>query len=85
MEVKNPVATYEVLDETEASALKEDDVDENANDIDVKITPMPLDKPTVIQQQDQTSRTSRKNVCIWDKTQKRRANLCHGCFTKRRD
>lgn len=54
VEVKNPVATYEVLDETEVEALKEDEVDENANGIDVKITPMPLDNPTVMQQQDQS-------------------------------
>lgn len=54
MEVKNPVATYEVLDETEVETLKEEEVDENVNDIEVKITPMTLDKPTVIQQQDQS-------------------------------
>jgi two-component system LytT family response regulator len=54
VEVKNPVATYEVLDETEVEALKEDEVDENANGIDVKITPMPLDNPTVMQKQDQS-------------------------------
>ena len=54
MEVKNPVATYEVLDETEVEALKADEVDENINDIEVKITPTTLDKPTVIQQKDQS-------------------------------
>jgi DNA-binding LytR/AlgR family response regulator len=54
MEVKNPVATYEVLDETEVEALKADEVDENVNDIEVKITPTTLDKPTVIQQKDQS-------------------------------
>jgi DNA-binding LytR/AlgR family response regulator len=54
MEVKNPVATYEVLDETEVEALKADKVDENVNDIEVKITPTTLDKPTVIQQKDQS-------------------------------
>ncbi|WP_264519885.1 LytR/AlgR family response regulator transcription factor [Flavobacterium sp. N1994] len=49
MEVKNPVATYEVLDETET--LDEEKVDENVNDIEVKITPITLEKPTVIQQE----------------------------------
>jgi DNA-binding LytR/AlgR family response regulator len=54
MEVKNPVATYEVLDETEAIAIEEEQIAENVNDIEVKVTPMTLDKPTVIQQQDQS-------------------------------
>lgn len=54
MEVKNPVATYEVLDETEAVVLEEEEIAENVNDIEVKITPMALDKPTVIQQKDQS-------------------------------
>ena len=49
MEVKNPVATYEVLDETET--LHEEQVDENVNDIEVKITPITLEKPTIIQQE----------------------------------
>lgn len=54
MEVKNPVATFEVLDETEAVVLEEELVDENVNDIEVKVTPMVLDKPTVVQQADQS-------------------------------
>ena len=49
-EEKNPAATFEVLDETQAEALKEDEVDENANDIEVKITPFSLEKPIVFQQ-----------------------------------
>jgi DNA-binding LytR/AlgR family response regulator len=48
MEVKNPVATYEVLDETET--LQEEQIDENVNDIEVKITPIIHEKPTVMQQ-----------------------------------
>ena len=48
MEVKNPAATYEVLDETET--LQEEQVDENVNDIEVKITPIIHEKPTVMQQ-----------------------------------
>jgi DNA-binding LytR/AlgR family response regulator len=55
IEVKNPVATYEVLDETEVEALKEEDlVAENVDDIEVKITPFPIEKPMVMQQQDQS-------------------------------
>jgi len=52
MEVKNPVATYEVLDEAEAALVLEekDDIDPNVNDIEVKITPMPADKAVVMQQ-----------------------------------
>ena len=49
MEVKNPVATYEVLDEAET--LREERVDRNINDIEVKITPITLEKPTVVQQE----------------------------------
>ena len=55
MEVKNPVATYEVLDETEVESLKEEDqIAENVNDIEVKITPFSLEKPLVMQQQGQS-------------------------------
>ncbi len=54
MEVKNPVATYEVLDEAEVVTLEEDEIHENVNDIEVKVTPMNLEKPTVIQQLDQS-------------------------------
>ena len=54
MEVKNPVATYEVLDEAQVEKLKEDEIDENVNDIEVKTTPFSLEKPTVIQQQDKS-------------------------------
>ena len=54
MEMKNPVATYEVLDEAEVETLKEDEVDENVNDIEVKITPFSLEKPTVVQQPDKS-------------------------------
>ncbi|MDN3678583.1 LytTR family DNA-binding domain-containing protein [Flavobacterium paronense] len=54
MEVKNPVATYEVLDEAEVETLKEDKVDENVNDIEVKATPVTIEKPTVVQQPDQS-------------------------------
>ncbi|WP_445453557.1 LytR/AlgR family response regulator transcription factor [Flavobacterium sp. 25HG05S-40] len=54
MEVKNPVATYEVLDETEAITLEEELIDENVNDIEVKVTPMALEKPTVVMQPDQS-------------------------------
>ena len=54
MEVKNPVATYEVLDETEVETLNEEEVDENVNDIEVKVTPIALEKPTIIQQPDQS-------------------------------
>ncbi len=54
MEVKNPVATYEVLDETEAITLEEEGIDENVNDIEVKVTPMALEKPTVVMQPDQS-------------------------------
>lgn len=54
MEVKNPVATYEVLDETEVVTLEEDQIAENVNDIEVTVSPMALEKPTVIQKQDQS-------------------------------
>ena len=54
MEVKNPVATYEVLDEAEVETLKEEEIDQNVNDIEVKVTPFSLEKPTVIQQKDQS-------------------------------
>ena len=54
MEVKNPVATYEVLDEAAVETLNEDEVDVNVNDIEVKVTPFSLEKPTVIQQQDKS-------------------------------
>lgn len=54
MEVKNPVATYEVLDETEAVALNEEEVDENVNDIEVKSTTVIPEKPTVVASQDQS-------------------------------
>ncbi len=56
MEVKNPVATYEVLDEAEVVSLQENEIDPNVNDIEVRITPMNLEKekPTVIQQADQS-------------------------------
>jgi len=54
MEVKNPVATYEVLDEAEAVAAlhHEEQVDENVNDIEVRVTPVSLEKPAlaVVQQ-----------------------------------
>ncbi|MGC4040757.1 MAG: LytTR family DNA-binding domain-containing protein [Flavobacterium sp.] len=54
MEVKNPVATYEVLDEAEAIALEEEEViDENVNDIEVKYTPMTPEKAAAVQQQPQ--------------------------------
>ena len=48
------MATYEVLDEAEVESLKEDAVAENVNDIEVKVTPFSLDKPTVVQQPDQS-------------------------------
>lgn len=56
MEVKNPVATYEVLDESVAEMLPEEEIDEtvNVNDIDVKVTPMPVEKPTVMVNKDQS-------------------------------
>jgi DNA-binding LytR/AlgR family response regulator len=54
LETKNPVATYEVLDETEVETLKEEEIDENVNDIDVTVTPFTLEKPTVIQQLNQS-------------------------------
>ncbi len=59
MEVKNPVSTYEVLDEAEVQSLKEDEVDENVNDIEVNansitIEKSGIEKPTVVQQQDQS-------------------------------
>ena len=54
MEVKNPVATYEVLDEAEVETFKEDAIDENINDIEVKITPFSIEKPTVVQQPDKS-------------------------------
>ena len=54
MEMKNPVATYEVLDEAEVETLNEEEVDENVNDIEVKITPFSLEKPTVVQKPDQS-------------------------------
>ncbi len=55
MEVKNPVATFEVLDETEVEALKEEDlVAENINDIEVKIAPFSIENPLVMQQQGQS-------------------------------
>ncbi len=55
MEVKNPVATYEVLDEAEIAQVleKEEDVDPNVNDIEVKVTPMTVDKPTIIEKPNQ--------------------------------
>ena len=54
MEMKNPVATYEVLDEAEVETLNEEEVDENVNNIEVKITPFSLEKPTVVQQPDKS-------------------------------
>lgn len=56
MEVKNPVATYEVLDEAEVTTLEEEEIDVNVNDIEVRITPMTIEKPvvTVVQQPDQS-------------------------------
>jgi DNA-binding LytR/AlgR family response regulator len=56
MEVKNPVATFEVLDESVAEMLPEEEIDEivNVNDIEVRVTPMPVEKPTVVQQPDQS-------------------------------
>lgn len=55
MEVKNPVATYEVLDEAEVEALQEEnELDENVNDIEVNVTPITFEKPTVVQQADQS-------------------------------
>ena len=53
-EVKNPVATFEVLDETEVETLEEDKGNENVNDIEVKATPVTIEKPTVVQQPDQS-------------------------------
>jgi DNA-binding LytR/AlgR family response regulator len=56
MEVKNPVATFEVLDEAEVETLQEEEIDPNVNDIEVKVTPMTVDKPAVsmVQQPDQS-------------------------------
>ena len=55
MEVKNPAATYEVLDEAQVETLKEEEeVDENVNDIEVKVTPVIIEKPTVVQQPDKS-------------------------------
>lgn len=52
MEVKNPVATYEVLDETEAVMLQEEeDIDVNVNDIEVKFTPVTPEKQVAMAQQ----------------------------------
>ena len=51
MEVKNPVATFEVLDETEAKILEDDLIDEEkVNKMEVNVTPIVHEKPTVIQQ-----------------------------------
>ncbi|MGV3695907.1 LytR/AlgR family response regulator transcription factor [Flavobacterium sp.] len=54
MDVKNPVATYEVLDEAEVATL-EQDIEVDVNDIEVQVTPIVLDKPAVavVQQQNQ--------------------------------
>jgi len=54
MEIKNPAATYEVLDEAEIVTLEEAETDEKVNDIEVKVSPINLEKPTVIQQLDQS-------------------------------
>jgi DNA-binding LytR/AlgR family response regulator len=55
MEVKNPVATFEVLDATETEMIEEEVAEADVNDIEVKVTPMTLDKPAVApQQQDQS-------------------------------
>ncbi len=54
MEVKNPVATFEVLDATETELLEEEVAEVDVNDIEVRVTPMTLDKPTVVQQKDQS-------------------------------
>ena len=52
MEMKNPVATFEVLDEVEAKVLEEEEIDEEkVNRIEVKTTPITFEKPTVIQQE----------------------------------
>ena len=53
-EVKNPVATYEVLDEAETVTLNDEEVDENVNDIEVNVTPIIFEKPTVIEQPNQS-------------------------------
>lgn len=54
MEVKNPVATYEVLDEAEVVTLNQEEEDQNVNDIEVNVTPITFEKPTVIQKPDQS-------------------------------
>lgn len=55
MEVKNPAATFEVLDEAQVETLKEEaEVDENVNDIEVKTNPVIIEKPTVVQQPDKS-------------------------------
>lgn len=54
MEVKNPVATYEVLDEAEVETLQEEKIAENVNDIEVKKGSVTVEKPTVIVQNDQS-------------------------------
>ena len=54
MEVMNPVATYEVLDEAEAVMIKEEEeIAINVNDIEVKFTPVYSDKPPTAAQQSQ--------------------------------
>lgn len=53
MEIKNPAATFEVLDETEVEALQERHIDENVNDIEVKVTPIVPEKPAVMQPAEQ--------------------------------
>jgi DNA-binding LytR/AlgR family response regulator len=56
MEMKNPVATYEVLDEAEVETLQEEEIEVDVNDIEVRVTPMAIEKPAVavVQQPDQS-------------------------------
>ena len=53
MEVKNPVATFEVLDASEAELIEEAPTDEDVNDIEINVTSTSLEKATLTQSQEQ--------------------------------
>ena len=53
MEVKNPVATFEVLDASEAELIEKAPTDEDVNDIEINVTSISLEKATLTQSQEQ--------------------------------
>ena len=66
LEEKNPVATFEVLDETET--LEEELIAEDVNDIEAETTPIAVEKPTVTLSAPEVSGEVQKNqsliICV---------------------